>query len=77
LIYANRGKKLDSLDALYQSKIGVMDAIIIQKDKQLQISQDLIQVQSNEIVRYQRREKLFAVGIGASLLAVILLAIFK
>lgn len=76
-MYAQRGLQLDSLDALYQMKIGVMDSIIVHKDKQLQISQELVQMQSNEIVKHKRREKWFAVGIGASVLAVILMALFK
>ena len=77
LLYANRGLKLDTITALYEQEIKTLDAIIEEKDKQLLLSEGLIRTQSNQIEKYKRREKWFIVGISASTLAALFIAIFK
>jgi hypothetical protein len=77
LSFANRGLACDTLTVYYDNEITVLDSIIIQKDNQILLSQELIEHQSKQINKQKRREKWLFVGLGAFLLLTLGVLLFK
>jgi len=65
----------DSLIKINEEEIYLLTELLEEKHDQLQIGELLINTQRNEIKRLQRQRTILGVGVGVSLIAVLLLAL--
>ncbi len=65
----------DSLNKINEEEIYLLTELLEEKHDQLQIGELLINTQRNEIERLQRQRTILGVGVGISLIAVLLLAL--